>query len=95
MKDFDIIDWESVSKEQLIEEMSQLVAEWIEHRPEEFFSKLYRLDILEKDIKVALQSQDPVKDIAVLIITRQYQKYLSRKAHPHPPLSHEDQDLAW
>lgn len=93
--DFHIDTWESLSKDQLIKSMTEIVEEWLERRPDELFGKLYRLDILEVDIKKALQSDDPIKNIAVLIIERQYQKYKSRQLFKPPPINDEDKDLAW
>lgn len=95
LDDIFIDSWDKISKEKLIEELTKIVEEWIEFKPDELFSKLYRLDILAKNIKLALQSDNPCKNIAVLILERQYQKFLSRKHFKNPPSNPEDEDILW
>lgn len=95
LDNFHIDSWDKISQEKLIEKLTVIIEDWIEKRPEELFGKLYRLDILEQDIKVAIQTDNPCKSIATLILERQYQKYLSRKNFHNPPASEEDEDMLW
>lgn len=81
-----------LSRERIIEALSLVIMEWLEYRTEELFSKLYRLDIPEKDIKAALKKEDFAKEIAALIYERQIQKFLSRKNNPS---STPEEGLEW
>ncbi len=86
------IKGDKIDRDTIINALSIVVSDWLEYRAEELFSKLYRLDVLEKDIKAALGKQDIPKEIATLIYERQFQKILSRKENP---ASEAPDDLKW
>lgn len=88
----DKIDPDPVDREQIIEALSPVIGDWLQYRTEELFLKLYRLDILEQDIKVAFLTPDIPRAIAILIYERQVQKMISRKQNPP---TDAPEDLKW
>lgn len=83
---------DTIEKEYIIQALSTAVKEWMNFRLEELFSKLYRLDILELDIKEALKQEDIAHAIATLIYNRQIQKIEARKNNPP---EEAPEDLKW
>lgn len=83
---------DTIEKERIIQALSQAVKDWMDYRLEELFSKLYRLDILEKDIQEALKQEDIAYAIATLIYNRQVQKIEARKNNPP---EEAPEDLKW
>lgn len=73
---------DNIQKEEIIHALSLVVGDWMDYRTEELFAKMYRLDILEQDIKVAFKTADIPKAIATLIYERQLQKKISRIENP-------------
>lgn len=65
-----------LSEEDLLNLLSQRIAEMLDHEPELLFSTLYRLDILEVDINRIFD--DPLimndRGLAQLVLARQKQK---------------------
>ena len=82
-----------VSKEAIIDAIAFRVGQLLEANPDQLFSKLYRLDISEVNIKKAMIDETGFSFIiAHLIYNRQVEKYISRKENKsHQP----DDDLAW
>ncbi len=64
----------------LMEQLIATVAEWLQDRPDFLLSLLYRLDVDETPIKIALSGPDPATAIAGLIVTRQ-KKRLQTRSH--------------
>lgn len=79
-------------RDEIIEALSLVVNDWLQYRTEELFGKLYRLDILEEDIKLAFAKQDIPQAIATLIYNRQVQKMIARKENPP---ADAPEDLKW
>ncbi|RQO31777.1 hypothetical protein DBR32_07495 [Taibaiella sp. KBW10] len=73
--------------------LTQKVAYMLSHNTEELFSKLYRLDVLEHKIKEAFNTEDIPKQIATLIIERQFEKFETRRQFKKT--TKPDEDLAW
>lgn len=82
-----------VSKEALLEAIAFRVGKLLEANPDQLFSKLYRLDISEANIKKAMIDEAGFSFIiAHLIYNRQLEKFISRKENKS---HHPDDDLAW
>lgn len=93
-EEFDLtFDTGLVSKEQIIQALTLRIDQMIHQNPDQLFSMLYRLDISEKNLKLAMaQENDVPKKIATLIYERQLEKMWSRK---HFANDSPDEDLAW
>lgn len=90
---FDVELPESISREKIIEVLSWRIDKMMTGNPDQLFSMLYRLDISERKIKQALQSElDVTKKIAALIYERQLEKIISRRQFE---ADKPDDDLAW
>lgn len=71
-----------ISKERIIEALTHKVAYMMQYATEQLFSMLYRLDISEKKLKMAMQDEvDVAQKIAALIYERQIEKIISRNNH--------------
>lgn len=81
-----------ITLEDFIQMLALKVSYMLEYNTEELFSRLYRLDVLEHKIKEAFTTQDIPKQIATLIVERQFEKLASRKKFKTP---RPDDDLAW
>lgn len=84
---------DEIAKEQIIIALATAVADWLQRAPEELMSKLYRLDVREHHLQLALKSTDPAFEIAERIYERQCQKIVARAAHKSN--KNVDEDLAW
>src|SRR5690554_5063332 len=77
---FDLSIPEQVSPEKIIMLLTYRINELLERNPDHLFSLLCRLDISERKIKHALESDhEPTKKIATLVYERQLEKIISRK----------------
>jgi hypothetical protein len=88
---------ENLTEEEVLHLVAARVSELMAHQFEFLMGMLYRLDVLEEKIKVALSPQNPeAPDIALarLIIERQKQR-LKSKLNSFKPLPDDMQDLAW
>lgn len=82
-----------VSKSQIIAALTLRIDQLMHHNPDQLFSMLYRLDISEKNLKMAMmQELDVPKKIATLIYERQLEKMWSRSRFKN---DNPDADLAW
>lgn len=81
-----------IEKERIVQALSFAVRDWLDYRTEELFSKLYRLDVRESDIKLALGSENIAHALATLIYNRQEEKIISRKNNPP---NRAPEDLKW
>lgn len=89
---FDLAENELVSEEKILEALALRVAALMDKNPDQLFSMLYRLDIDENKIKMALRESDVSKKIALLIYERQLQKIISRKENKS---DEPNETLAW
>lgn len=82
------------SESELLEWLAQRVAYLLEERRDWMLSKLYRLDVREKDIKAVLDEdrEDTALALAALILERQKQKAASRKAYGPQTFELNDED---
>lgn len=83
---------DKIAEDTIVAELERAVLSWLEYRAEEFFSKLYRLDIDEGKIKKALATIEPAQGIALLIYRRQLEKIRSRADNP---AADAPDDLRW
>lgn len=72
----------------LLEAIERRVTEFMDTDPELLFSYLYRLDISEAKLKMAIQpvSGDPNKNIAQLIYDRQLERLATKKNIRQDPI---------
>jgi hypothetical protein len=93
--DFGLLTDDLVSEERIIAALTWRVERLLAANPDQLFSMLYRLDVLEHKIKAAMEhaGADGIpKKIAVLIYERQLEKIISRKKFSS---GKPDNDLAW
>jgi hypothetical protein len=77
-------DWElqlpeTVSKEEILQQLANKIVTLIERNPEHFFQLMYRLDVPEAKLDAALKTEDAAHSIAELVYNRQLQKIESRQ----------------
>ncbi len=84
----------TLSKEAIIAMLEERLIAYLEKGPEAFYQLMYRLDISERKLHQAQQSEEIAKHIATLIYDRQLQKIESRHAH-RKAAENTDPDLAW
>lgn len=82
-----------VSEQEIIESLALQVGTIAAKGPDAFFQLMYRLDIPEKKLTLAMIDKEAAIQIAKLIYNRQLQKVRSRAFYKK---SHKnDDDLAW
>jgi len=82
-----------VSEQEIIEKLALQVGAIAAKGPDAFFQLMYRLDIPEKKLTLAMIDKEAAVEIAKLIYYRQLQKLRSRAFYKK---SHKnDDDLAW
>jgi hypothetical protein len=82
-----------VSEAEILAALARKVEDMLQYNRDVFFQLMYRLDILEPKLRVALQQQDVPMAIARLIYERQTEKIVSRRDNKGPqPI---DDDLSW
>ncbi len=75
--------------EELILFMSRRIEQLLERSPDTLMSMMYRLDINEEKIKMALSPtnpENPAIGLARLIVDRQRQRMETKKKYKQPPL---------
>lgn len=80
---------EEISDQEMLEAIEQRVLSFLESDPELLFSYLYRLDVLEHKIKVAMMPNAPLppyKGLARLIFERQKQRIETKKRYRQDPI---------
>ena len=95
--DFGLRPQDILNEEQLLKEVADRVADLMANQMEFLLGMLYRLDVLEEKIKVALSPKNteaPHIALARLIVDRQKQR-LKSKMNSFKPLPDDMQDLAW
>lgn len=87
------------SEEEILDILRQQVAYLLDNKRDWLLGKLYRLDIRERDIKVALNlpSEAPSHALARLILARQQERSSMKEAIEVKPLDPEGEfgDLIW
>lgn len=97
VRDFGISEATSADEDALLNVVAARVGYLLVHDVDFLMGMLYRLDVLEEKIKIALGkgSDDPAHiALAKLIIERQKQRYQS-KLNSFKPLPDDMQDMAW
>lgn len=84
----------SQSQESLLLNIEKRISILLDTNIELLLSHLYRLDIPESDIDLALQSDKPIPTLAKTILNRQIERIQSKKKY-NTTLDPEFQDLAW
>lgn len=87
------------SEEEIVNILRQQVAYLLDNKRDWLLGKLYRLDIREHDIKVALNSphEAPSTALAKLILTRQQERASVKETVKFKPLDPDGEfgDLIW
>jgi len=87
------------SEEEIVDILRQQVAYLLDHKRDWLLGKLYRLDIREQDIKIALNlpTVGPAVALAKLILARQQERSSMKKAIEVKPLDPDGEfgDLIW
>jgi len=80
--DFELNDNEFITKELLLELLTERVLYFMEYNLEYFWSLLYRMDVSEQKVKAVLDTDvDVPNKIATLILERQQEKSASRQLY--------------
>lgn len=82
-----------LSEEEFLNRLAAKVSYMLQYNSGVFFQLLYKMDVLEPKLRVAMQTEDVPMAIARLILERQLEKLEARKAHPSTTA--EDKDLEW
>lgn len=82
-----------ISEQDLLAALARKVEYMLHYNNGVFFQLLYKMDVLEPKLRVAMQQVDVPMSIAKLILERQLEKLASRKANPAKPA--EEDDLVW
>ncbi|MFK7936287.1 MAG: hypothetical protein AB8G22_22420 [Saprospiraceae bacterium] len=85
------------TEEELLDYMAEVVAQMIDRKPDFLFSLLYRLDVEEHKINMALApaAGEPANvGLARLILERQKQRVFTKQFYKTEKLDDND-DLAW
>jgi hypothetical protein len=67
---------------ELLNELSNAVLELLHKETHILFAYLYRIDVLEKDVKKAMNAQEPHTEIAILIIQKLKNRQYWRNLYP-------------
>lgn len=82
-----------LSEEDFLNALALKVAYMLQYNNGVFFQLLYKMDVLEPKLLVAMQTEDVPMAISKLILERQLEKLESRKANPAKEAN--DKDLEW
>ncbi len=82
-----------ISEEDLLRALEVKVAYMLQYNNGVFFQLLYKMDVLEPRLKIAMQEENVPLAIAKLILERQLEKLETRKANP--PTTPDDKELEW
>ena len=87
------------SEEEIIDILRQQIAYLLDHKRDWLLGKLYRLDVRERDIKIALNlpNESPSQALARLVLTRQQERASTKEAIGVKPLDPDGEfgDLIW
>lgn len=82
-----------LTEEEFLDRLAGRVSYMMQYNNGVFFQLLYKMDVLEPKLRIAMQTEDVPMAIARLILERQLEKLEARKANP--PTTAEDKDLEW
>lgn len=91
-----LTEQQSLSPEQVIALLAELIEQSLITRPEWLMSKLYTMDVAEAAVREALQSDGVVAPhfaLARLVYERQRQRAYTKATFKPKPL--DDEDMAW
>ena len=97
LADFDIqpVEAQTFTESDIIELLSRQIAWMLETQPETLFSLMYRLDVDEKKVRLALDPTNPApphETLAWLVLNRQKLRLHTKKS---TRVDEIDPDLAW
>ncbi|HTN18340.1 MAG TPA: hypothetical protein VL092_11700 [Chitinophagaceae bacterium] len=82
-----------LSEAEFLDRLAAKVSYMLQYNNGVFFQLLYKMDVLEPKLRIAMQTENVPMAIARLILERQLEKLEARKANP--PTTAEDRDLEW
>jgi hypothetical protein len=91
--DLRIVEEAYLSEEDFLNALAPKVAYMLQYDSGVFFQLLYKMDVLESKLKIAMQSADVPMAIARLILERQMEKIISRRTNPAS--ESQDEELSW
>lgn len=82
-KDFqlDLADQELATKDEFLALLTKVIKQLLDHDFERLLHGLYRIDVDENKVKVAMTTNNVAENIARLIIERELQKVETRKKY--------------
>jgi len=87
------------SEKEILDILRQQITYLLENKRDWLLGKLYRMDVRERDIKIAfnLPSEAPSSALAKLILARQQERSKSKEAQKVKPLDPDGEfgDLIW
>lgn len=92
-EDLRLVEESYFSEEDFLNALAPKVAYMLQFNSGVFFQLLYKMDVLEPKLKVAMQEGDVPMAIARLILERQMEKIVSRREFPST--EPEDEELSW
>jgi hypothetical protein len=92
-EDLRLVEEAYLSEEDFLNALVPKVAYMMQYNSGVFFQLLYKLDVLEPKLKVAMQQADVPMAIARLILERQMEKIISRR--DFPASASKEEDLSW
>jgi len=82
-RDFGLEVPDMVSRQEILSYIEAALSRLLEREPERFFQLMYRLDIAEQKLTLALQdSLNGIAQVAELVYQRQLSKISSKLEHP-------------
>lgn len=92
-EDLRLVEESYLSEEDFLNALAPKVAYMMQYNSGVFFQLLYKMDVLEPKLKIAMQEADVPMAIARLILERQMEKIVSRREFPST--ESEDEELSW
>jgi hypothetical protein len=92
-EDLRLVEETYLSEADFLNALAPKVAYMMQYNSGVFFQLLYKLDVLEPKLKVAMQQADVPMAIARLILERQMEKIISRR--DFPASESKEEDLSW
>lgn len=92
-EDLRLVEESYLSEEDFLNALAPKVAYMMQYNSGVFFQLLYKMDVLEPKLKIAMQQADVPMAIARLILERQMEKIVSRREFPSTEA--EDDELSW
>ena len=89
VEELSLLGNENISEQELLEAIKGRVAQMLETEPELLMSYLYRLDILEVNIKAVLSKNSmisPVDGLSQLILERQKERQATKLKYKQEPI---------